>query len=176
MFARYPFTLSLSISKVLEPSSHCGHHSQKECEQYLVFPLVIRILIMVLLIEVTRCWWWWFNMAVIMTMLVTIEMMAWCWFNMAMMLMVMIKVNGSSTESLPAIMEDNKVGHHCNVMHWRKDFLKQCTVYLQSDWFHQSKMSHHWVMCQGYLGWRACSGYWWRLLCLGFRWLALSRS
>ena len=55
-------------------------------------------------------------MAVIMTMLVTIEMMAWCWFNMAMMLMVMIKVNGSSTESLPAIMEDNKVGHHCNTI------------------------------------------------------------
>ena len=26
--------------KVLEPSSHCGHHSQKECEQYLVFMVV----------------------------------------------------------------------------------------------------------------------------------------
>ena len=153
------------LFKVLEPSSHCGHHSQKECEQYLVFMVVQdhdngiddwgdEMLIF---------------MAVIMIMLVTTRMMA-------MMLMVLIKVNGSSKDSLPAIMEDNKVGHHCNVMHWRKDFLKHCTVYLQSDWFHQSKMSHHWVMCQGYLGWRACSGYWWRLLCLGFRWLALSRS
>ena len=49
-------------------------------------------------------------MAVIMIMLVTIRMMA-------MMLIVLIKVNGSSKDSLPAIIEDNKVGHHCNVMH-----------------------------------------------------------
>ena len=38
---------------------------------------------------------------------------------MAMMLMVMIKVNGSSIESLPAIMEENKVGHHCNALEKR---------------------------------------------------------